>query len=57
MRVINNRGFGYVDVEEDQIERAIRGMNGKRLEGRALTVAVASPNVVAGIHRNENGKA
>ena len=38
------RGFGFVTMETaEQAQAAIEGMNGKELDGRALTVNVARP--------------
>jgi cold-inducible RNA-binding protein len=37
------KGFGFVEVEGDQMEAAISAMNGKELAGRSLTVNEARP--------------
>lgn len=37
------KGFGFVDVPEDQAEALIESMNGKDVEGRQLTVNEARP--------------
>ena len=37
------KGFGFVDVDADQMNAAITTMNGKDLDGRALTVNEARP--------------
>ena len=38
------RGFGFVELEENEdIQRAIAGLNGQSLEGRPLTVNEARP--------------
>ena len=37
------KGFGFVDVDDDQASAAISAMNGKELDGRALTVNEAKP--------------
>ncbi|MCU0787882.1 MAG: RNA-binding protein [Verrucomicrobia bacterium] len=38
------RGFGFVTMSSaDEAEKAIEGLNGKDLDGRALTVNVAKP--------------
>ncbi|MCH8273274.1 MAG: RNA-binding protein [Armatimonadetes bacterium] len=42
-RIIEGRGFGFVDVEEDQAEAAIEARNDFEVEGRALVVNVARP--------------
>jgi RNA recognition motif-containing protein len=39
-----SRGFGFVTMSNDQeAEKAIAGLNGKEMHGRALTVNVARP--------------
>jgi RNA recognition motif-containing protein len=39
-----SRGFGFVElVEEEDMQRAIQGLNGQTLEGRPLTVNEARP--------------
>jgi cold-inducible RNA-binding protein len=43
VRIIEGRGFGFVDIEGDQLEAAIAAMNGKELDGRTLTVNEARP--------------
>ena len=55
VRLVPKRGFAYLDVPHDQIEPALRGMNGRRLDGHPLTVKVNAPSVVAGIDRNGKG--
>ncbi len=42
-RVVANRGYGFVDVAEDQVAMAILGVNGVLLDGRALQVTEANP--------------
>lgn len=42
-RIIEGRGFGFVDVQADQLESAIAEFNGKTLGGRTLTVNEAQP--------------
>ena len=38
------KGFGFVEMSSDEeAQRAIEGMNGKKFEGRALTVNEARP--------------
>ena len=38
------RGFGFVELSEgEDLQRAISGLNGQALEGRALTVNEARP--------------
>ena len=39
-----SRGFGFVELaEEEDMQRAIQGLNGQALEGRPLTVNEARP--------------
>lgn len=39
-----SRGFGFVTVEDQaSAERAVKEMNGKEVEGRALVVNIARP--------------
>ncbi|HEX9135635.1 MAG TPA: RNA-binding protein [Nitrospirota bacterium] len=39
-----SRGFGFVELAEgEDIQKAIAGLNGQALEGRALTVNEAKP--------------
>ncbi len=37
------KGFGFIDVPDDQLEAAVNGMNGQELQGRPLTVNEARP--------------
>lgn len=43
VRVIENKGFGFVDIPEENVEAAIEATNGKELGGRTLTVNEARP--------------
>jgi len=38
-----SKGFGFVDVPDDQLQPAIDAMNGKELDGRAIIVNEARP--------------
>jgi RNA recognition motif-containing protein len=42
-RIVEGRGFGFVDIESDHLEAAIADQHGKPLEGRTLTVNEARP--------------
>jgi RNA recognition motif-containing protein len=42
-RVIEGKGFGFVDVPEERAADAIAGMNGRDYQGRALRVDEARP--------------
>ena len=40
----SSKGFGFVEVESKEVvQKAIEAMNGKELDGRALTVNEAKP--------------
>lgn len=43
IRVIENKGFGFVDIPDENMEAAIEATNGKDLGGRTLTVNEAKP--------------
>ncbi|MDO8683218.1 MAG: RNA-binding protein [Armatimonadota bacterium] len=43
VRIIENRGFGFVDVPEERMEEAIAAVSGKEVAGRTLTVNEARP--------------
>ena len=38
-----SKGFGFVDVDADQMDAAISAMNGREISGRSLTVNEARP--------------
>lgn len=38
-----SRGFGFVDMEDADAEKAVAGMNGYQWDGRELTVNEARP--------------
>ena len=40
-----SKGFGFVAMNDDSAEKAIAGLSGKELNGRALTVNEARPMV------------
>lgn len=42
------KGFGFVDVEDDQMSAAISAMSGKEVGGRELTVNEARPRAERG---------
>ena len=49
------RGFGFVTMStEDEAQKAITGLNGTELDGRALTVNVARPRE-EGSNRGRSG--
>jgi cold-inducible RNA-binding protein len=43
VRLIADKGFGFVDVPEEKAEEAIAAVNGREISGRALTVNEARP--------------
>ena len=43
VRLIADKGFGFVDVPEEKAAAAITAMNGKEVDGRALNVSEARP--------------
>jgi RNA recognition motif-containing protein len=43
VRVIGDKGFGFVDVPDEKAAEAISAMNGREVEGRAITVSEARP--------------
>ncbi|MFC1510915.1 RNA recognition motif domain-containing protein [Candidatus Margulisiibacteriota bacterium] len=38
-----SRGFGFVDMEDADVEKAVAGMSGQKWEGRDITVNEARP--------------
>lgn len=50
------RGFGFVELSEgEDLQRAVTGLNGQSLEGRALTVNEARPARTGGFSGQRNG--
>ncbi len=43
VRLIGDKGFGFVDVPEDQAAAAIAATNGREIGGRQITVNEARP--------------
>ncbi|HEY3299017.1 MAG TPA: RNA-binding protein, partial [Armatimonadota bacterium] len=43
VRIIAGRGFGFVDIPEENASAAIEATNGKDFQGRALNVSEAKP--------------
>lgn len=37
------KGFGFIEVEDDQMDKAIEALNGKELSGRPVTINEARP--------------
>ena len=42
-RIVEGRGFGFVDVDGAQLEEAITATNGAQMDGRTLNVNEARP--------------
>ncbi len=42
-RIIEGRGFGFVDIDSDKLETAIANEHGSQMGGRTLTVNEARP--------------
>ncbi len=38
-----SRGFGFVEMADDAAEKAIQGLEGSQIEGRAISVSKARP--------------
>jgi len=43
VRLISDKGFGFVDVPEEKATEAIAALNGREVDSRALTVNEARP--------------
>lgn len=43
VRIIEGRGFGFVDIDADQLQAAITDNNQKEFNGRTLNVSEAQP--------------
>ena len=43
VRLIGDKGFGFVDIPEDRMDAAIAALNGRDVDGRSLTVNEARP--------------
>ncbi len=48
VRLIPDKGFGFVDVPEEKAADAIAKMNGRDVDGRAITVNEARPRTERG---------
>ena len=42
-RIIEGRGFGFVDIDGDKLDTAIQDTHNSQLDGRTLTVSEAKP--------------
>ena len=43
VRIIGDKGFGFVEIPEENMQAAIDAVNGKEVGGRTLTVNEARP--------------
>ena len=43
VRIIEGRGFAFLDIDADKLEAAVADKNGAQLDGRTLTVNEARP--------------
>jgi len=55
VRLIGDKGFGFVDVPEDQAAAAIAATNGKDINGRQINVNEARPKSDRGGERRGGG--
>ena len=55
VRMIGDKGFGFVDVPEDKAADAIAALNGKEVDGRSITVNEARPRGEGGGGRRPGG--
>ena len=51
-----SRGFGFVDMEDADAEKAIAAMSGKKVGDRELTVNEAKPKTSNGGGRSDRGE-
>ena len=43
VKIIEGRGFAFVEIDGDKLEEAVSEMNGKEVDGRTLNVNEARP--------------
>ena len=55
VRIIGDKGFGFVEIPEEQMAAAIEATNGKEVGGRTLTVNEARPKTDRGAGRSGGG--
>lgn len=48
VRIIGDKGFGFVEIPEENMQAAIDATNGKEFGGRTLTVNEARPRTEGG---------
>jgi cold-inducible RNA-binding protein len=54
-RIIEGRGFGFIDIDADQLEAAVADNNQQPMNGRTLTVNEAQPKGSSGGNRSSGG--
>ena len=54
-RIVEGRGFGFVDIDSAQLETAIADRNQSQLDGRTLTVNEARPRGEGGGSNRSSG--
>jgi RNA recognition motif-containing protein len=54
-RIIEGRGFGFVDIDADKLETAVSEKNNTEFGGRTLTVNEAKPKGEGGGNRSGGG--
>jgi hypothetical protein len=54
-RIIEGRGFGFVDIDGANLEAAIADKNNAEVDGRRLTVNEARPKNESGGNRSSGG--
>jgi cold-inducible RNA-binding protein len=55
VRIIGDKGFGFVEIPEENMQAAIDATNGKEFGGRTLTVNEARPRTEGGARRGGGG--
>jgi RNA recognition motif-containing protein len=48
VRIVEGRGFGFVDIDADKLDAAIADKHNSQLDGRTLTVNEAKPRENSG---------
>lgn len=54
-RIVEGRGFGFVDIDAANLEAAIADKNNSQLDGRTITVNEARPKTEGGGSRSGGG--
>jgi len=54
-RIIEGRGFGFVDIDADQLDTAVQESNQTDMGGRTITVNEAKPKAAGGGSRSGGG--